>query len=255
MHVEALDTYRFLREQVETGYFETLIEKYLLHNPHASVVVIEPERGLNAKREETLAEKLAAYKDSLSKEEIKQLIADTKHLKQYQEEPSPKEDLAKIPMLKREDMKREAAPLYNTMKKCGDTTVVHHEMFSNGIDYLRILFDIRDMEIKDLPYVGILKYILGYMDTERYGFSELANEINIHTGGISASCGVYPHVKKPEDMQFMFELRVKTLASELPQAMDLLREIIMTTKISDEKRLREIIAQLRSRVEAAFDGS
>ena len=81
------------------------------------------------KREETLAEKLAAYKDSLSKEEIKQLIADTKHLKQYQEEPSPKEDLAKIPMLKREDMKREAAPLYNTMKKCGDTTVVHHEMF------------------------------------------------------------------------------------------------------------------------------
>lgn len=116
MHVEALDTYRFLREQVETGYFETLIEKYLLHNPHASVVVIEPERGLNAKREETLAEKLAAYKDSLSKEEIKQLIADTKHLKQYQEEPSPKEDLAKIPMLKREDMKREAAPLYNTMK-------------------------------------------------------------------------------------------------------------------------------------------
>ena len=71
-------------------------------------------------------------------------------------------------MLKREDMKREAAPLYNTMKKCGDTTVVHHEMFSNGIDYLRILFDIRDMEIKDLPYVGILKYILGYMDTERY---------------------------------------------------------------------------------------
>ena len=255
MHVEALDTYRFLREQVETGYFETLIEKYLLHNPHASVVVIEPERGLNAKREETLAEKLAAYKDSLSKEEIKQLIADTKHLKQYQEEPSPKEDLAKIPMLKREDMKREAAPLYNTMKKCGDTTVVHHEMFSNGIDYLRILFDIRDMEIKDLPYVGILKYILGYMDTERYGFSELANEINIHTGGISASCGVYPHVKKPEDMQFMFELRVKTLASELPQAMDLLREIIMTTKISDEKRLSEIIAQLRSRVEAAFDGS
>ena len=217
--------------------------------------MIEPERGLNAKRDEALAEKLAAYKESLNKDEIKQLIEDTKHLKQYQEESSPKEDLEKIPMLKREDMKREAAPLYNKIKKCGDTTIVHHEMFSNGIDYLRILFDIRDMEIKDLPYVGILKYILGYMDTERYGFSELANEINIHTGGISASTGVYPHVKKQDDMQFMFELRVKTLASELPQAMDLLREILMTTKVSDEKRLREIIAQLRSRIEAAFDGS
>ena len=255
MHVEALDTYRFLREQVETGYFEALIDKYLIHNPHASVVVIEPERGLNAKRDEALAEKLAAYKESLNKDEIKQLIEDTKHLKQYQEESSPKEDLEKIPMLKREDMKREAAPLYNKIKKCGDTTIVHHEMFSNGIDYLRILFDIRDMEIKDLPYVGILKYILGYMDTERYGFSELANEINIHTGGISASTGVYPHVKKQDDMQFMFELRVKTLASELPQAMDLLREILMTTKISDEKRLREIIARIKSRMESNMTGS
>ena len=68
MHVEALDTYRFLREQVETGYFEALIDKYLIHNPHASVVVIEPERGLNAKRDEALAEKLAAYKESLNKD-------------------------------------------------------------------------------------------------------------------------------------------------------------------------------------------
>ena len=120
-------------------------------------------------------------------------------------------------MLKREDMKREGGTALQYDEKCGNTTVVHHEMFSNGIDYLRILFDIRDMEIKDLPYVGILKYILGYMDTERYGFSELANEINIHTGGISASCGVYPHVKKPEDMQFMFELRVKRLHRSCPR--------------------------------------
>ena len=70
-------------------------------------------------------------------------------------------------------MKREAAPLYNTIKKCGDTTVVHHEMFSNGIDYLRILFDIRDMESKDLPYVGILKYELDgvtyyFIDNQEY---------------------------------------------------------------------------------------
>ena len=198
MHVEALDTYRFLREQVETGYFETLIEKYLLHNPHASVVVIEPERGLNAKREETLAEKLASYKDSLSKEEIKQLIADTKHLKQYQEEPSPKEDLAKIPMLKREDMKREAAPLYNTMKKCGHTTVVHHEMFSNGIDYLRILFDIRDMEIKDLPYVGIFKiypWLYGYRAVRIF---RMANEINIHTVEYPQAVVAFIRTKKPE---------------------------------------------------------
>ena len=69
-------------------------------------------RGLNGKNEEKLAEKLKSYKDSLSEEEITALIADTRHLKEYQEEPSSREDMEKIPMLKRSDMKKEAAPFY-----------------------------------------------------------------------------------------------------------------------------------------------
>ena len=194
MHLEASETYRFLKEQVKTDYFEQLIQTYLLDNPHASVVVIEPEKGLNAKKEEQLAKKLAAYKESLSKEEIQQLIADTKHLKQYQEEPSPREDLEKIPMLCREDMKREAAPLINQEREVDGVTVIHHSMFSNGIAYLRFLFDIRDFAVEDIPYVGLLKYVLGYVDTEHYGYAELSNEINIHTGGIGCSFGVYPHM-------------------------------------------------------------
>ena len=66
LHLEAVDTYRFLKEQVDTGYFEELIEKYLLHNPHASVVIVEPEKGLNAKQEAKLEQKLAAYKAGLT---------------------------------------------------------------------------------------------------------------------------------------------------------------------------------------------
>ncbi len=112
MHLEAINTYRFLKEQVNTGYFEDLVEKYLINNQHASVVVIEPEKGLNAKREAELAQKLDDYKASLSDAEIRQLVADTRHLKEYQEEPSPKEELEKIPMLNRSDMKKTAAPLY-----------------------------------------------------------------------------------------------------------------------------------------------
>ena len=90
LHLEALDTYRFLKEQVETDYFEQLIQKYLLNNKHASVVIIEPEKGLNAKNEAALEKKLAEYKAGLSEDEIRKLIADTKHLKEYQETPSPK---------------------------------------------------------------------------------------------------------------------------------------------------------------------
>lgn len=252
MHLEASETYRFLKEQVKTDYFEQLIQTYLLDNPHASVVMIEPEKGLNAKKEEQLAKKLAAYKESLSKEEIQQLIADTKHLKQYQEEPSPREDLEKIPMLCREDMKREAAPLINQEREVDGVTVIHHSMFSNGIAYLRFLFDIRDFAVEDIPYVGLLKYVLGYVDTEHYGYAELSNEINIHTGGIGCSFGVYPHMSGEEQMKVMFEVKTKVLMEELPEAGKLITEMIKTSVLSDEKRLLEILGQLKSRLQASL---
>ena len=85
-----------------------------------------PEKGLNAKNEAALEKKLAEYKAGLSEDEIRKLIADTKHLKEYQETPSPKEDLEKIPMLARSDMKKEAAPFYNT------------ELSVKGIPHLQI---------------------------------------------------------------------------------------------------------------------
>lgn len=106
MHIEAIETYAFLKEQTQGRYFEELVQKYLLDNTHVSVVITKPQKGLNAENEKALEEKLAAYKATLSKEEIDSLIADTRHLKEYQEEPSPKEDLEKIPLLKREDLKK-----------------------------------------------------------------------------------------------------------------------------------------------------
>ncbi|MFR4352869.1 MAG: insulinase family protein [Roseburia sp.] len=267
LHLEALDTYRFLKEQVETDYFERLVEKYLLDNPHASVVTAIPKRGLNAKREEELVKKLSDYKASLSDKEIEKLITDTVHLREYQEEPSPKEALLKLPMLKREDLKKNAASLFNHPVEFDGTTLVHHEMYANGIDYLTLLFDIRDIALEELPYVGILKAVLGYVDTESYRYAELANEINIHTGGIGSSIGIYPKVRQTgnvgvfdssgveNEMEVTYEIRTKVLAEKLPDAMRLIREIICTSKISDEKRLYEILAQAKSRLQVGLSAA
>lgn len=255
MHLEAIDTYRFLKEQVGTDYFERLVQTYLLDNTHASVVVIEPEKGLNAKRDALLEQKLADYKAGLSREQILELIADTKHLKEYQETPSPREDLEKIPMLRREDMKKEAQPLYNKVITADGVTFVHHELFSNGIDYLTLLFDIKDMEPENLPYLGILKAVLGYVDTENYSYADLANEINIHTGGIGSSIGIYPGIRERNTLEVKYEVRAKVLTEKLPDAINLIKEIVLTSKISDEKRLYEILAQLKSRLQAGLSSS
>lgn len=255
MHLEAAPVFAFLKEMTKTDYFEKLIQEYMLDNTHVSIVMIEPECGLNAKKEKKLEEQLAAYKASLSADEIKALIEDTAHLKQYQEEPSPKEDLEKIPMLKRSDMKKEASPFINEVRDCDGTTVLFHEMFTNRINYLDFLFDVTDLSEEEIPYLGILKAVLGYMNTSRYGYADLANEINLYTGGVSSSIGVYPSVKKPDSYQAKYEVRTKVLYENTDKAMDIIKDILGTTDITDEKRLYEILAQAKSRLQMSLSSA
>lgn len=255
LHLEALATYRFLKEQVNTDYFEQLIQKYLLDNKHASVVIIEPEKGLNAKNEAVLEKKLAEYKAGLSEEEIKKLVENTRHLKEYQETPSLKEDLEKIPMLARSDMKKEAALFYNTELSVKEVPVIHHDIFSNGIIYLTMLFDIAHIPAEDIPYLGVLKAVLGYVDTKNYSYADFSNEVNIQTGGIGSTIGVYPSVKEKDDYKVKFEVRTKALYDKLPEAVSLMEEMLFTSKLCDEKRLYEIIAELKSRLQVSISSA
>ena len=106
-----------------------------------------------------------------------------------------------------------------------------------------------------MPYLGILKTVLGFVDTENYSYAEFANEVNIHTGGIGSSIGIYPDAHDTDNAQVRYEVRVKALAKKLPEAAKLLREMLLTSTLSDEKRLREILAQLRSRLQAGLSSS
>lgn len=255
MHLQCLDTFRFLKEQVTTGYFENLIRKYLLDNTHGAVVTVVPQKGLLAKQEKELNDKLAAYKKSLSKDELAALIEDTKHLKQYQEEPSPKEDLEKIPMLKRSDMRKDVLPLSNIVKEIAGVKTIWHDVETNGIDYLTLMYDAVDVSAEDIPYLGLLKAVLGYVDTKSYAYADLANAVNIYSGGISFGLGIYPDTKDASHMQVRFEARIKTLESSLKETLMIVNEILFTSKLSDGKRLYEIIAQSRSRLQQSLSSA
>lgn len=249
MHLEVLDTFRFLKEKADKRYFEELILKYLIDNHHKSIVIVEPEKGLNEKNEKALEKKLAEYKASLSAEAVSKMIADTIHLKEYQQEPSSREDLEKIPMLTRKDMCREAAPLYNEEKRADGIPVIHHNIYSNGINYLGLMFDLSDVKEEWIPYLGILKAVLGDMDTEDYKYEDLANEINLHTGGISVNIFAAADAAAPDTLIKKYEVRTKTLYDEIGTAMQLMLSMMCRTKLEDDKRLYEVLAQAKSRLE------
>lgn len=255
MHLEENATFAFLKEKIGTGYYEELIQKYMLDNPHTSLVVLEPEKGLSAKLEQETAEKLAAYKASLSKEEIDTLVRETQELLAYQETEDTPEMLAKIPMLKREDMKRTAAPLINRETTICGTKVLHHNMFTNGIGYLLVSFHANTIPQESLPYLGLLKYVLGYIDTEHYDYGSLFNEINRNSGGISSTYSLYSNVKEPKNYQLQYEFKAKVLYEQLGFAFDMIEEMLFHSKLEDEKRLKEIVSQLKSRMQGGLTSS
>lgn len=255
IHIEENETFAFLKEMVETDYYEKLVEQYMINNSHAALVVIEPEKGLTAKIENQVKEKLKEYKASLSKEEVEQLVEKTKALEQYQEEPSSIEDILKIPMLTREDMQKNALPFQNKELRFGETLVLHQEIFTNGIGYLNLLFDINKVPENLLPYVGMLKYILGLVDTEHYTYGDFFDEINMYSGGISVSFNSYANTKECGNYKAYMEVKAKVMYDKLPFAFKMIKEMLLTSKFEDEKRLYEIIAQLKSRMQMSLTSS
>lgn len=249
-YVELLDTYQDLKEAVQTSYFEQIIREKLIDNTHKSVVIVKPVKGLTGQKDKELAEKLAQKKASMSPEEIERVVKETRELKTYQEEPSPKENLEKIPLLTREDMKKEAAPYYNIEKKVGDTILLWHNVFTNGIGYLRFMFDLRQVPEELFPYVGLLKTMIGLVDTKEHSYSELYNEINLQTGGIAPALNTYTDARNLSKYTATFDLKVKVLYENLPKAFALAEEILTRSVYTDAKRLYELVAEKRSEKQA-----
>lgn len=255
IHLECLGTFAKLRKAVDTDYFEKLIQEYLLDNTHGSSVTVKPKRGLGNEREEALAKELSDYKASLSDEEIKKLIEDTEHLKKYQEEPSSDEDLRKLPMLTRADMKKNAMPFSNIEDELLDVKVVRHDIESNGIDYISFLFDAGDFAQSELGYLGFFTNALGLVNTEKYSYTDLANATNIYTGGISTGTASHSDIKDRNNFVFKFEVKLKVLEKNLDKALELMEQMLLSSDFTDTKRLGELVAQIKARLQANLSSS
>lgn len=251
IHIEANETYKTVKEKIDTDYFEQLIKQYLLDNTHKALLTLKPKKGLGIEEDEALAKKLADYKASLSKEEIRSIVEETKALKAYQDAEEDPADLAKIPLLKRGDLKKEAEKPINEVRGDEETTILFHNIFTNGIGYLRLIFDLKNVPARLFPYVGILKNVMGLMDTAHYSYGDFYNEMNIQTGGMSVVSNIYTDYQNIDKQKVTLEIKAKVLYENLDKAFALAKEVMLSTKFEDEKRLAEIMAELNSKNQAA----
>ena len=248
--VQLLEGFEFLKKAAEEGYFEELIRKYLLDNTHGSILSLVPERGLAAKRDQELEKRLENYRSSLSDEELIRMVERTKALEAYQESEENPEALTCIPMLSREDIKKEITGFTNEEHFVDDSLFLYHDVCTNGIGYADLLFEIHNFDTDTVHYLGLLKSVLGAVDTENYSYGELFNEVNARTGGIAYGIEVYDSATDTDAFRAMFAVRGKALYPEMDFMFSMIREVLTTSRLDDTKRLYEIIARVKSRAQA-----
>lgn len=245
IHIKIEETIGFMKRGLENGYFERLIQSYLLQNNHKSYVVLKPEYGLNEKQEQAVKRELAEYKASLTEPQLEQLIKDTNALKAYQAEPASAADLQKIPLLEIADIEPKIQKQENEVRELMGIPTVVHPIFTNGIAYLHLCFKLDKMSIELLPYANLLASVLGMIHTEKYTYHELASEIRLKSGSIRTQFEVRGTLN-PDEYLPTFDLKAKMFYDQINDTFRLIEEMLLRSKLDDTNRLKEVIAELKA---------
>ena len=252
LHLQYEGALKKIKSSLSTNYFEELISKYILENNHSTVVVIKPLKGLSEKKNNELKIKLSNYKDSLTFEEIDKLIKETQDLKKRQSEPDTEEALNSIPHLKLEDIDKEPTLLPIVVSEINKIKLLEHNIFTNGIIYFNMYFDARVILEEDLKYFALLVNLLGDIGTKKYKYEELSNEINIQTGGIEFYSRCFTYKGDDEACLPKLVVKGKVLEDKAPIMLELMNEIINNSIFDNEKRIKEKVQEIKSRLEMSI---
>lgn len=248
LHLKYSEPLEKVKTALTTKYFENIIEQYLMDNTHRSIVVLQPQHGLEEKRVQAVCEKLASYKASLTDEQIENLIEQTRALELRQTTPDSAENLKTIPLLSLKDINPQTEVLPLEEKDENGAKVLFHSLNTNKIAYMNFYFDTTMVPQHLLPYLYLLGGILGRVDTEKYAYAELSNEINIHTGGISFKADAFDCYGSEDVFYPKFVVKSKALVEKLGKLTELLSEITLHSIFTNKKRLQELVQELKSKM-------
>lgn len=246
LYLSNYSDFKEIKEKAHKGFFQELIKEYLIDNKHSSMVILRPSLGLDKKKEIETKNKLSEYKASLTEKNIEKLVKETHMLKEWQETPNSKEALASLPRLNREDINTKVKEYVTLEKKENGVKVLHHPIFTNGVDSITLYFDITKVPQEKIGYIYLLQGLLGKMDTENYNVEKLSEEIYLNSGGMSFSVNNFVKYKDPEVYYPKMAIDILSLTDKLPNNFKILHEIIYNTKLNDKARLKELINKMKT---------
>ncbi len=251
-HLAFNDTLKTIREKARDGYFEQLIEEMLINNPHRAELMMVPCKGLEEDNEKMLSEKLKNIHSDASRETIEAWQDGAKQLRAMQEAPDDEESLSSIPLLKREDIDPKSEVIPTFAEEYSACKMLLHPVEAQNISYVNLYFDLSCLSMEELPYVNMLSYLLGKMDTEKYDYNELSNEIFIHTGGIQFDPVIINDYHDLNTYHRWMNVQVKGLTRSFPKMLELMDQIMFHSNFNRPRRIKELVSEMKSGCEGSI---
>ncbi len=239
-----------VKTALSTNMLETIIKTEMIDNPFSLLLVLEPKPGLEKENNTKIEKELEDYKNSLSDDQKKQLVKETKDLVEYQQRSDAPEALATIPMLELSDINPKADWYDVKQKNEAGIKVLERNDFTNNVLYTRLYFDLRVLPEELIPYAALLAEVMGSLDTKNYTFAELDKSLNINTGGFGTFLTTYLENHEDESLIPKFIVDSKSMNDKIGKMFELLSEIVTNTKYVDKERLKAVIERHQSRLDS-----
>ncbi len=242
-----------IKQRLDNGerYFEELIGKYLIDNPHRTKVILEPDPQVQERNEAEERARLDAAQAEMNGDDLQALIRNTQQLREMQSTPDTPEDLAKIPILQLADLDKENQLIPIEVSSTHGSDLIYHDLFTNGIAYVDIGLNLKTLPQEYLPYVGLFSHALLEMGTETEDFVKLSRRIGRKTGGIRPSSLTSTLASGDGSISWLF-LRGKGTMSQTQDLLDIIRDVLLTVKLDNPERFLQIVLEDKASSEASL---
>ena len=230
--------------------FEGLIQTWLLDNPHRLVSVMEPSQTFLEEQEKQFRARMAERRAGMFPEDLATIDKNAAALKTYQAEADSPEALASLPALHVRDLERGIETIPGSDSRIAGIATLNHDIFTNGIVYLDLAFDISHIPEDLQPYLPVLGKLMTNMGAAGLNYEQMSKRIALKTGGIS--CGLYAGTNMVTGRPWQkMVLRLKSLYRDIPDAVRILADVATAGDLSDLKRMEDLLTEKKNRLQAA----
>jgi len=237
--------------QKDPNYLQGLMRKYLLENPHRSMITLEPDPALNQREAEEERQQLEAARSQMSTEDLQTIIDLTTELKEIQETPDSPEALASLPNLALSDLERQNKLIPLETSQAHGSQILYHDLATNGIVYLDVGLNLHLLSADLLPYVKLFGRALTEMGTATEDFVTLSQRIGRKTGGLHSSTFTSSSYGVNEATSWLF-LRGKATLDKSQDLLDIVREVLQTVNLDNQERFHQLVLEAKAGSESGL---